>query len=84
MLERSTPAARQKGRLQEGADADIVVFDPATITDRATFDKPMEPSTGVHFLVVAGTILIDEGKIVPNVFPGQALLGPGKLSATHN
>ncbi len=84
MLERSTSAARQKGRLQEGADADVVIFDPATITDRATFDKPMEPSTGVHFLVVAGAIIIDEGKIVPNVFPGQALLGPGKLSATHN
>ena len=84
MLERSTSAAHQKGRLQEGADADIVIFDPATITDRATFDKPMEPSTGVHFLVVAGAIIIDEGKIVPNVFPGQALLGPGKLPATHN
>jgi Amidohydrolase family len=84
MLERSTPAARQKGRLQEGADADIVVFDPTTITDRSTFDKPMEPSTGVHYLVVAGTVVIDEGKIVPNVFPGQALLGPGKLSAMRN
>ena len=39
MLERSTPAARQKGRLQEGADADIVVFDPQTISDRSTFEK---------------------------------------------
>src|SRR5579863_9911497 len=37
MLERSTPAARQKGRMQEGADADIVVFDAATISDRSTF-----------------------------------------------
>ena len=84
MLERSTPAARQKGRLQEGADADIVVFDPTTITDRATFDKPMEPSTGVHYLVVAGTVVIDQGKIVPNIFPGKALLGPGNLSAAHD
>jgi N-acyl-D-aspartate/D-glutamate deacylase len=78
MLERSTPAARLKGRLQEGADADIVVFDPQTISDRATFEKPMEPSVGVRYLVVAGTILIDEAKIVPNIFPGQAVLGPGK------
>jgi len=81
MLERSTPAAREKGRLQEGADADIVVFDPATITDRSTFEKPMEPSVGVRYLVVAGSILVDEGAIVPNVFPGLPLLGPGKSSA---
>ena len=55
MLERSTPAAHQKGRLQEGADADIVVFDPQTIADRSTFEKPMEPSVGVHYLLVGGT-----------------------------
>ncbi len=46
MLESSTSAAHQKGRLQEGADADIIVFDPQTITDRSTFQKPMEPSVG--------------------------------------
>jgi N-acyl-D-aspartate/D-glutamate deacylase len=75
MLERSTPAARQKGRLQEGADADIVLFDAGTISDRATFEKPMEPSVGVRYLVVGGTIVIDEGKIVADVFPGRAILG---------
>jgi N-acyl-D-aspartate/D-glutamate deacylase len=84
MLERSTPAARQKGRLQEGADADIAVFDPGTISDRSTFTKPMEPSTGVHYLVVGGTLLIDQGKLVPDIFPGRALLGPGKRSASHD
>ena len=84
MLERSTPAARQKGRLQEGADADIVVFDAATISDRSTFEKPMEPSVGVRYLVVGGTVVVDEGKIVPDVFPGRALLGPGKRSASHD
>jgi hypothetical protein len=78
MLERSTPAARRKGRLQEGCDADIVVFDAATISDRSTFEKPMEPSVGVRYLVVGGTLVVDEGKIVPDVFPGRALLGPGK------
>jgi len=81
MLERSTPAARQKGRLQEGADADIVVFDAATISDRATFEKPMEPSVGVRYLVVGGTVVVDEGKIVPDVFPGRAILGPGRVSS---
>jgi N-acyl-D-aspartate/D-glutamate deacylase len=84
MLERSTPAARQKGRLQEGADADIVVFNAATISDRSTFQKPMEPSVGVRYLVVGGTVVIDDGKIVPDVFPGRALLGPGKQSTSHD
>ena len=78
MLERSTPAARQKGRLQEGADADITVFDPQTITDKSTFQHPDAPSVGVRYVVVGGTVLIDAGKLVPNVFLGQALVGPGK------
>lgn len=78
VLERSTSAARRKGRLQEGADADIVVFDAATISDRSTFQKPMEPSVGVHYLVVGGTVVVDDGKIAADVFPGRALLGPGK------
>jgi N-acyl-D-aspartate/D-glutamate deacylase len=84
VLESSTPAARQKGRLQEGADADIVVFDARTITDRATFDKPTEPSVGVRYLVVGGTVVVDQGKIVPDVFPGRVLLGPGKGSTSHD
>jgi len=78
VLERSTPDAHHKGRLQEGADADIVVFDPQTIADRSTFAKPMEESVGVHYLLVGGTILINDSKLVENVFPGRALLGPGK------
>jgi N-acyl-D-aspartate/D-glutamate deacylase len=80
MLERSTPAARLKGRLQEGCDADIVVFDAGTISDRSTFEKPMEPSVGVRYLLVGGTLVVDEGEIVPDVFPGKAILGPGKSS----
>jgi N-acyl-D-aspartate/D-glutamate deacylase len=83
VLERSTPAARQKGRLQEGADADIVVFDPGTISDRSTFAKPMEPSVGVRYLLVGGTIVVSEGRIVPDLFPGRALLGPGKRSGPN-
>jgi N-acyl-D-aspartate/D-glutamate deacylase len=78
MLERSTPAAHSKGRLQEGADADIVVFDEKTIADRSTFQKPMEASVGVHYLLVGGTLVIDDSKIVSGVFPGKAMRGPGK------
>jgi N-acyl-D-aspartate/D-glutamate deacylase len=78
MLERSTPAARKKGRMQEGVDADIVVFDPATIADRGTFQKPMEPSVGVRYLVVGGAVLVDQGKILEGVFPGKAIRGGSK------
>jgi N-acyl-D-aspartate/D-glutamate deacylase len=77
-LEKATPAARLKGRLQEGADADIVVFDPQTVADRSTYQAPMEPSTGMQFVIVGGTVLIDQGKLVPNTFPGTPLLGPEK------
>jgi N-acyl-D-aspartate/D-glutamate deacylase len=78
MLERSTPSAKKKGRVQEGADADLVVFDPQAISDRSTFQKPMEPSVGVHYLLVGGTVLIDDAKMVSDVYPGKAIVGPGK------
>ena len=78
MLERSTVAAHHKGRLQEGADADVVVFDPQTIRDQSTFEKPSMPSVGVRQLIVGGTLLIDDGKLIPDVLPGRAILGPGK------
>ena len=73
-LERATAAARKKGRLQEGADADIVIFDPETIADRATYESPSEPSVGVKYLLVAGKTVVDRGKILPNVLPGRALV----------
>jgi hypothetical protein len=76
-LETATPAARRKGRVQEGADADLVVFDPRTITDRSTYTRPAEPSTGVRYLLVSGTPVVRDGKIVDGVAPGRALLGSG-------
>jgi N-acyl-D-aspartate/D-glutamate deacylase len=72
-MEKGSPEAHRKGRLQEGADADVVVFDPRTVIDRATYESPMEPSTGMRFVIVNGTVLIDQGKLVPNTFPGKAL-----------
>jgi amidohydrolase family protein len=72
-LEGATAAARRKGRLQEGMDADVVVFDPATIADRATYRAPSEPSVGVRFLLVAGTLVVDGGRLVEGVAPGRGL-----------
>src|SRR5262249_5002425 len=74
-LETSTMAARRKGRLQEGADADVVVFDPATIADRATYKAPAVPSVGVRFLLVAGTPVVADGHLVAGAFPGRAIVG---------
>ena len=78
MLECSTPAARQKGRLQEGADADIVVFDASTISDRSTFEKPMEPSTACAIWWWEEQWSSIKARSLPDVFPGRALVGPGK------
>jgi N-acyl-D-aspartate/D-glutamate deacylase len=78
VLERSTPDARKKGRLQEGADADIVVFNLQTITDRSTYQKPMEPSVGVQYLLVNGVPVVDQGKLSESSFPGKPLLGSKK------
>jgi N-acyl-D-aspartate/D-glutamate deacylase len=75
VLARSTPSARLKGRLQEGADADVVIFDPQTVTDRATYQHPMEASAGVEYLLVGGAVLVDKGKLMEGVFPGKAILG---------
>jgi len=59
--------------VQEGADADIVVFDPATIADHSTYQKPMEPSAGIQYLLVNGTVVINEGNLVSGIFPGRAI-----------
>ena len=75
-LERATPAARYKGRLQEGADADVIVFDPKLVADRATYAAPREASTGMSYVIVNGVLLIDRGRLQPNRFPGQPITAP--------
>jgi N-acyl-D-aspartate/D-glutamate deacylase len=72
-LEKATLAAHAKGRLQEGADADVIAFDLATVSDRSTYRLPMEPSVGMKLVIVNGTVLIDGGKMLPGTFPGRAL-----------
>jgi len=67
------PAMERKGRLQEGMDADITVFDPKTIIDRATIDQPAQTSAGIEYLVVGGTLLIEGGEMNLDVLPGQPI-----------
>jgi N-acyl-D-glutamate deacylase len=76
ILEASTPAMRRKGRLAPGADADIVVFDFATLTDRADFHAMNRPSEGVRHLLVGGEPVIADGSLVLDARPGRPVRRP--------
>jgi len=78
VLDEIAPAARAKGHLAPGADADFVVLDPAAISDTATYEDPTRPSVGVRHLYVAGTMVVRDGALQDSARPGQALRGqPG-------
>ena len=63
----------RKGRLQVGADADITVFDPETVLDRATFEAPATAAQGIAFVLVEGVAVVRDGALVEDVFPGRAI-----------
>jgi N-acyl-D-amino-acid deacylase len=67
-----------RGFLKEGMFADVVVFDPAKITDHATFEKPHQYATGVKHVFVNGVQVIKDGEHT-GAKPGRALWGPGKI-----
>jgi hypothetical protein len=73
-LEVIAPAFKYKGRLQEGADADIVIFDPEAIREAADYGKPYQESRGINWLILAGQPLVENGALVPELFLGQRLL----------
>ena len=68
----------RRGFLKEGMFADVVVFDPATITHHATFEKPHQYATGVKHVLVNGVQVIKDGEHT-GAKPGRALWGPGKV-----
>jgi N-acyl-D-amino-acid deacylase len=67
-----------RGFLKEGMFADVVVFDPATIADRATFEKPHQYAVGVKHVFVNGVQVLKDGEHT-GAKPGRALWGPGKI-----
>jgi dihydroorotase-like cyclic amidohydrolase len=73
VLEASVPAMRRKGRVQAGADADLVVFDEAGVTDQATYEASTRPSSGIAHVTVGGTFVVRDGELVPDALPGRPL-----------
>ena len=63
-----------RGRLREGAVADIVVFDPGTVADGATFQEPTRPPVGIRHVVVSGRRVVTDGRQLHDSRPGRVLL----------
>lgn len=76
-LEKRTPAMAGKGRIKVGADADLTVFDPNTVIDRATYEDASIPSAGIPYVVVGGQVVVDGGQLTP-ARPGRAIRAPGQ------
>jgi len=74
-LEARVPAMKQKGRLRVGADADITIFDPATVMDRSTYREPSLPPVGIRHVIVNGVSVVANGQAVEGVAPGKAVRG---------
>ena len=74
-LEPRAPAFERKGRLQVGMDADVTVFDPETVIDRATYVDGTIPSQGIPFVIIGGQLVVDGGEIT-EARPGRALRAP--------
>ena len=71
--ENGAKAMSQKGRLQVGKDADITIFNPETVTDNSTFEQGALPSTGIPYVMVNGTIVVKDSKVLEGVYPGKPI-----------
>ncbi len=70
-LEQFVPAMKKKGRLQVDADADLVLFDPQEVAERARYLQAKEYSKGILYVMVNGQLVVQKGELVRDVFPGQ-------------
>jgi dihydroorotase len=75
-LEKRAPMFKNKGRIRVGADADITVFDPNRIIDKATYEAPLQHSEGIDFVLVNGVSVVKNGQLLKEVFSGQAARAP--------
>ncbi len=72
-LESSVPEMRHRGRIAPGAFADITIFDPNTVIDRATYTNSAQYSEGVRYVLVNGTLVLEDGEFVDGAIPGRAI-----------
>ena len=78
-LPAQTLGIRDRGLLREGFFVDIVIFDPETVIDRTTFERPHQYSSGIDYVFVNGKVVVDQGRIT-EARPGKVLRGPGYIS----
>ena len=74
-LEARVPAMAAKGRIKIGADADLTIFDPATVIDRSTYEDATIPAAGIPFVVIGGQVVVDSGRVTA-ARPGRAIRAP--------
>ncbi len=72
-LESRVPEMARKGRVQIGADADLTIFDPATVIDRSTYTDPLIPSAGIPYVLVGGSVVVEGGELVEGARHGRAI-----------
>lgn len=72
-LEKAVPTMRSKGRIKVGADADLVVFDPEKVIDRATFENSARYSEGIRHVLVNGVPVVRDERLVEGVKPGVGI-----------
>jgi len=75
-LEKVVEQMRTKGRIKVGADADLTIFDPGQVIDRATYERPAQFSGGIVHVLVGGTFVVRDSAFVQGVAPGRAIRRP--------
>ena len=72
-LQGRAPAFLNKGRIKQGADADIVLFDPLTVKDQSTYTDPIKPPIGLNHVIVNGVPVVSNSKLEEGALPGKGI-----------